>query len=170
MMVKPTQPVPELDVATLDGGRFRIAERRPQAFTMIVFYRGLHCPVCKTYLRELDRQLGEFTSRGVEVIAVSTDTEERAAKGAQDWELVRLPVGYGLGIDQARRWGLFISRGIRESEPAAFAEPGLFLVRPDGTLYAASVQTMPFARPRSSDVLAAVEFVTRNAYPPRGEA
>ncbi len=55
-------------------------------------------------------------------------------------------------------------------EPRRFNEPGLFLVRPDGTLYAASVQSMPFARPHFSDVLAAVEFVTKNDYPPRGEA
>ena len=43
-MIKPTQLVPELDIATLGGGRFRIAERQPKAFTMIVFYRGLHVP------------------------------------------------------------------------------------------------------------------------------
>jgi hypothetical protein len=29
---------------------------------------------------------------------------------------------------------------------------------------------MPFARPHFLDVLAAVEFVTKNDYPPRGEA
>ena len=51
-----------------------------------------------------------------------------------------------------------------------FAEPGLFLIRPDLTLYAASVQTMPFARPAFADVLNAVEFVTKNNYPARGEA
>jgi peroxiredoxin len=168
--IKPTHPVPELDLATLDGGRFRIPERRPKAFTMIVFYRGLHCPICKPYLRDLDRKLEEFENRGVDVIAVSTDTRERAARSKEEWEIGRLPIGYGLEIANAREWGLFISRGIKESEPAEFAEPGLFLVRPDGTLYAASVQSMPFARPHFSDVLAAVDFITKNDYPPRGEA
>ena len=170
MTIKPTHPVPELDLATLDGGRFRMLERRPKAFTMIVFYRGLHCPICKPYLRDLDRKLEEFESRGVDVIATSTDTRERAARSKEEWELGQLRVGYGLEIAKAREWGLFISRGIKESEPAEFAEPGLFLVRPDGTLYAASVQSMPFARPQFSDVLAAVDFITKNDYPPRGEA
>ena len=170
MTIKPTQPVPELDVATLDGERFRLSERSPKAFTMSVFYRGLHCPICKPYLRELDRALEAFESRGVDVIAVSTDTRERAARSKEEWEIGRLPIGYGLEIANAREWGLFISRGIKESEPAEFAEPGLFLVRPDGTLYAASVQSMPFARPHFSDVLAAVDFITKNDYPPRGEA
>jgi peroxiredoxin len=170
MTIKPTRPVPELDVATVDGERFRLSDRSPDAFTMIVFYRGLHCPICKPYLRGLDRKLEEFESRGVEVIAVSTDTKERAARSKEEWELGRLPIGYGLEISKAREWGLFISRGIKESEPAEFAEPGVFLVPPDGTLYAASVQSMPFARPHFSDVLAAVDFITKNAYPPRGEA
>ena len=170
MTIKPTHPVPELDLATLDGGRFRISERRPKAFTMIVFYRGLHCPICKPYLRDLDRKLEEFENCGVDVIAVSTDTRERAARSKEEWEIGRLPIAYGLEIAKAREWGLFISRGIKESEPAEFAEPGLFLVRPDGTLYAASVQSMPFARPHFSDVLAAVDFITKNDYPPRGEA
>ncbi len=170
MTIKPTQPVPELDVATLDGERFRLSERSPSAFTMIVFYRGLHCPICKPYLRELDRKLEEFDSRGVDVIAVSTDARERAARSREEWELGPLPIGYGLEIAGAREWGLFISRGIKEPEPAEFAEPGLFLVRPDGTLYAASVQSMPFARPHFSDVLAAIDFIIKNDYPPRGEA
>lgn len=170
MTIRPTQPVPELDVATLDGGRFRIAERRPQAFTMIVFYRGLHCPICKPYLRGLDSQIEEFEGRGVEVIAVSTDTHERASRSKEEWELGRLQIGCGLEIAKAREWGLFISHGIKEPEPAEFAEPGLFLVRPDGTLYAASVQSMPFARPHFSDVLAAMDFISKNDYPPRGEA
>jgi hypothetical protein len=54
-------------------------------------------------------------------------------------------------------------------EPALFSEPGLFLVRADGTLYFASVQTMPFARPRFVDVVAALDYVIANDYPARGE-
>ena len=54
-------------------------------------------------------------------------------------------------------------------EPALFSEPGLFLVRPDGILYFASVQTMPFARPHFSDILAALDFVIAKDYPARGE-
>src|SRR5262249_46115017 len=48
-------------------------------------------------------------------------------------------------------------------------EPGLFLVRPDRTLYFASVQTMPVARPHFTDILAALDFVTAKNYPACGE-
>lgn len=169
-MIRPGQKAPDLDVANLGGGRFRLADRQPETFTLLVFYRGLHCPVCRSYLRELDRLVPEFERRGVEVLALSTDPQERAAASHEQWELQWLTIGYGLEIDRARAWGLFVSSGIKETEPGHFAEPGLFLVRPDGTLYAAAVQSMPFARPHFSDVLAAVEFVTKNNYPPRGEA
>ena len=54
-------------------------------------------------------------------------------------------------------------------EPDLFLEPGLFMIRPDGTLYFASVQTMPFARPAFGDILKAVDFVIANDYPARGE-
>ena len=54
-------------------------------------------------------------------------------------------------------------------EPALFSEPGLFLVLPDRTLYFASVQTMPFARPHFTDILAALDYVIAKNYPARGE-
>ena len=54
-------------------------------------------------------------------------------------------------------------------EPALFSEPGLFLVRPDGTLYWSAVQTMPFSRPHLADLLAALDFIAERNYPARGE-
>lgn len=173
--LKPRQPVPALSVPTLDGTTWTLAEQQPQAFTLIVFYRGLHCPVCKMYLRDLDRQVAAFTERGVGVIALSSDSEERARQAQAEWGLQNVTVGYGLSIDTARAWGLYIStsRGktsLGIEEPALFSEPGLFLVRPDGTLYAAAVQTMPFARPHFAEVLQALDFVLANNYPARGEA
>jgi len=47
---------------------------------MLLFYRGLHCPVCKRHVRDLDRKLKEFEKRGVAVVAISTDTRERTSK------------------------------------------------------------------------------------------
>jgi len=79
-----------------------------------------------------------------------------------------------LDLAVARAWGLYISTGRGTTsagveEPALFSEPGLFLVRPDRTLYFTSVQTMPFARPHFSDILAALDFVIAKDYPARGE-
>ncbi len=170
----PRQPTPALEVPTLDGGIWRLADRAPDHFVMVVFYRGLHCPICSGYLKDLDRRLDDFAARGTEVIAISSDGEERARQSKEKWGLDTLTIGYGLDLAVARSWGLFVSssRGMTSAgveEPAQFPEPGLFLVRPDGTLYASSVQTMPFARPHFAEIAQALDFVIKNDYPARGE-
>lgn len=175
MHLMPRQPVPPLSVDTVAHGRWTLADSKPAHFTLVVVYRGLHCPICRPYLGELNRLAGEFSQRGVEVIALSSDDADRAAQAVRDWKLDAIRVGYGLTIDEARRWGLYISssRGTTSTgfeEPALFAEPGLFLIRPDGTLYFATVQTMPFARPHISGILPAIDYVLKNDYPARGEA
>ncbi len=165
----PRQPVPSLEVPTVNGGLWSLAGQTPENFTLIVFYRGLHCPICKPYLRDLNRRVGDFKERGVGAIAISCDGEDRARVSKEEWGLSPLVVGYDLPIDSARQWGLFLSSGISDKEPAQFCEPGLFVVRPDGTLYASVVNTMPFARPSFEEVQQGLDFVIPNKYPARGE-
>ena len=175
MALKPRQSVPALEVDTLDGGRWKLAEQKPRNFSMIVFYRGLHCPVCRKYTGELNGLIEEFNKRGVSTLVASTDTKERAEQAKTQWGLPNLTIGYGVSIDTARRWGLYIStsRGMTSAgieEPPLFAEPGLFLVKPDGTPYWGSVSTMPFARPHFNEILQGIDFAVSKNYPARGEA
>ena len=168
--VRPRQPAPELTVPLLRSGTYRLGEQTPDRFTMIVFFRGLHCPVCQAQLRELERRLDELDSRGIDVIAVSGETRERTTQLAQEWKLERLPLAYGLTEDQMRAWGLFVSRGIGDHEPALFNEPGLLLISPDHTVYYESILSMPVGRPRLDDLLGGIDYWTANDYPARGEA
>jgi len=170
----PRQAVPSLSVATLGGDTWDLQDHLGDNFTMVVFYRGLHCPICSRYLGDLDKKLSKFADLGTEVIAISSDGQERAEQSRVEWKLKNLTIGYGLDLDTARKWGLYIStsKGKTSSgleEPALFSEPGLFLVRNDGTLYFGSVQTMPFARAAFSEILGAIDFVIKNDYPARGE-
>ncbi len=174
-MLKTRQAAPEMSFPLVEGGSWTLSERKPENMSMVVAYRGVHCPMCRNYLKELNQQVGEFNKRGVEVVAVSSDGRERATAAKTDWELPNIPMAYGLGIDKARELGLYIStsRGktsIGIEEPAQFNEPGLFLIKPDGTLYAAYVQTMPFARPPLDQLLKAIDFINEKGYPARGEA
>jgi peroxiredoxin len=137
---------------------------------LVVFYRGLHCPVCRAQLSELNRRLDELESHGVTVIAISRDTRERAEQSAREWHLDRLTLGYGLSEEAARSFGLFISRGISEDEPARFSEPGLFLIRPDGSVYYETITTMPWGRPRLDDILGGLDYALAHDYPARREA
>jgi peroxiredoxin len=167
--VKPGQQAPGLVVDLVGGGSWNLAEQQPQAFTLIVFYRGHHCPVCRAQLSELNRRIDELEQRGISVVAVSGDTEELASQSKRDWHLDRLTIGYGLAVPTMRAWGLFVSVG-RSGEPEHFNEPGLFLVKPDGSVYYEAVTSMPWGRPHLDDVLSGVDYVLRSDYPARGEA
>jgi peroxiredoxin len=173
-MLMPRQPTPALNVPTLAHGNFDLAADAAEHFTLFVFYRGLHCPICAKYLLELNRLVPEFEKRGVKVIALSSDTQERAQKMAEKLGDSALRMGYDLPLAVARQWGLYIStsRGatsIGIDEPALFSEPAVYMVRPDCTLYYGAVQTMPFARPNFTDLLGAIDFAVAKNYPARGE-
>lgn len=169
MGLTPNQPAPELNLPLVSGGRFRLSEKRPASFTLAVFYRGLHCPICKGYLIELQERRGELAALGVASIAISCDAAERAERTKTDWGLDQLELAYGMPVSEGREWGLYVSNAISDKEPAEFLEPGLFLIRPDQTLYAASVQTMPFTRPNLSEIVGAVRFINDKGYPARGD-
>ncbi|NCP13230.1 MAG: redoxin domain-containing protein [Sphingomonadales bacterium] len=168
-MLKPDQPVPALDLPLTIGARYDLSKQHPEHFTMLVFYRGKHCPICRSYLEELGGKLEDFVAAGVNVAAVSMDNEDRAMVAHNDWKTGDVPLVYGLTEDQARAWGLYISQGRDDSgEPSMFSEPGLFLIRPDGRLYFASIQNAPFTRPPLDQLLEGISFVTEKGYPVRG--
>ncbi len=169
-MILPRKKVPQLELELINDTNWKISEQDPDNFTLLVFYRGLHCPICKKQLEELTKKLDDFVNLGVNVIAISCDTEEKAKKTSQQWNIPSLPVGYGITIDKAREWGLYISAAKDEKEPEHFSEPGLFLVKPDQTLYFSSIQSMPFARPHFDDILKAIDYILEKGYPARGES
>lgn len=173
-MLIPRQKTPDLSVPLLGGGEFDLTTDNADLGTIVCFYRGLHCPICATYLKELERLTPDFAERGVKTLAVSSDGHERTEQMAQKVGGDTLRYGYDLSLTNAREWGLYIStsRGktsIGIEEPALFSEPGLFLVNTDRTLYYMSIQTMPFVRPHFSELLGAIDFAIDKSYPARGE-
>jgi len=170
MSPKPRQPAPALDIELLEGGFWSLKDSKPANFTLIVAYRGFHCPICKTYLADLEAKLPEFARRGVEVIALSTDSRARAQKSKAEWGLGNLRLGYDLTIAMARSWGLYISHAIRDGEPPEFSEPGLFLVKPDGSLFFASTGSAPWGRPPLDQMLRGIDVALERKMPARGEA
>jgi peroxiredoxin len=170
----PRQSVPALDLPLIGGGRYTLGAAPGEQFDLLVFYRGLHCPLCAKYLLELERLGEEYARRGVAIVAISNDGEDRARQMADKVKAERVKFAYDLSLQDARKWGLYLSAGrgktsIGIEEPALFSEPGVFLVKPDGTLYYGAVQTMPFSRPPFQDLLLAIDFAIDKNYPARGE-
>lgn len=171
----PNQPVPPLRVKTVGGPCWRLCDQKPKHFTLVLFYRGLHCTFCKDVLQAYEAHYDEFRKLGVRVLAVSTDDRARAERAVADWKLDELTVCWGLTRDQAEAWGLYITDGSGEAteagaEPSWFIEPALFFVKPDGRLFASHVQSMPVAQPRMEDVLAGIRYAIENGVLPTGGA
>ena len=168
-MIKPRTETPDLSINLLNDTTWTLSEQKPENFTLVVVYRGKHCPVCKKYLETIQDHLGDFKDKGVNVVAISSDSKAKAEASYKEWDIKDVPLGYEFPIEEARSWGLFISKGIK-NEPEEFVEPAIFLIRPDRTLYASSIQTMPFARPEIVELIKSIDFVNNKDYPARGEA
>lgn len=166
-LIMPESKMPTLDFPLLEGGEFSF-DAAPDHFQILVVYRGLHCPKCKTQLQEFRDKLADIRADGMDVVAVSMDDEERAQKAVEEWELDDLPMGYSLSLLTAKALGLFISNSISDKEPKLFTEPGLFVIRPDETLYAQIIQNTPFGRPDLDDLLGGLNYAIKNDYPTRG--
>lgn len=162
---------PLLTVKALGGGEIILGS--PQDgfdWQLVMVYRGKHCPICTRYLEGLNGQLDQLNSIGVDVVAVSADSEDKAR--AQTGVIApRYRVGYGLSVEQMKALGLYISspRSPEETDHP-FAEPGLFVINDQGTLQVTDISNAPFARPSLASLAMGLEFIRKpeNNYPIRG--
>ena len=157
---------PSLSWPTVGGGALNVASM--PGWRLLAVYRGKHCPLCKKYFKTLDGMLDEFKAAGVAVAAVSADPKEKAEADVAEhgW---RMPVGYGLSIEDMRTLGLYISapRSPQETD-RPFAEPGLYLVNPQGNVQIVDVSNAPFSRPDLQMILYGAKVVIEKSYPVRG--
>lgn len=174
MTLIPTHQVPDLGLPLVGGGTtddLKLGTGDGGRFSMVVFYRGLHCPICRKQLAEIDKRIEDLKAAGIgRVVAVSMEASERSSQVVDQWHLASLPVAYGLGEEAARSWGLNLSHAIKDGEPDLFNEPGIFILDEDGTLFWSSTATMPFGRPSLDDVIAGVKYAQEHDYPARGAA
>ncbi|HEY1157647.1 MAG TPA: redoxin domain-containing protein [Arthrobacter sp.] len=174
MTLIPTQTAPDLDLPLVGGGTtndLKLGTGDGGRFSLVVFFRGLHCPICRKQLGEIDKRLEDLKSAGIgQVVAVSMETLERSTQIVDKWHVGHLPVAYGLGEEAARTWGLNLSHAIKDGEPDLFNEPGIFILDEDGALFWSSTATMPFGRPSLDDVMAGVRYAQEHDYPARGAA
>ncbi len=166
--ITPTERLPEIDVPLVGGGRWTLSRNAPGFMLMIDVYRGLHCPRCRTHLEALNAARDKFAALGVDLLAVSTDPADRAEQARAEWDMDGVPLAYDLPLETARRLGCYVSQSIRDTETEMFAEPGVFFVRADLTLYGAVLNTFPFARPGIDDLYEVFSVVKERDYPPRG--
>jgi len=151
----------------LGGGELSIGGAR-ENWTLLVVYRGKHCPRCKKYLNILNDMSNQWVEAGFDIAVVSADPEEKARADQDEFGWV-FDLGYGLQEEQMAALGLYVTEPLSPSETdRRFAEPGTFVVRPDGRVLLISISNGPSARPELTELLDGMIFTKDNDRPPRG--
>lgn len=162
---------PDITVPKHGGGIVKLGQPQNDLnWQMVVIYRGKHCPMCTNYLKELEGLKEKYSQAGVDILAVSADSKERAH---EQINLINptYPVGYDLNIAQMHKLGLYISNPRAEAESdRPFAEPGVFIINEEGRVQIIDISNAPFARPDFNTLLGGINFVRNpdNNYPIRG--
>lgn len=103
------------------------------------------CPHCKAQLTELETLCESFVAAGVQPIAASADTSDRANVTRLELGLEKVELGYEMPIETARDLGVFISFGINDREMPLFCEPASFLISSKNRIQAAWVASNALA-------------------------
>lgn len=163
---------PEIKVKTLSGEEITLGiPKNGATWQMVVVYRGKHCPLCTKYLAKIAEMKDSFLQAGVDIVAVSADTEEKAKAQALDKLGLTFDVAYDLSIEQMQELGVYISnpRSPQETD-RPFAEPAIFVVNEDFNLHVVDLSNNPFVRPELDALLSGLNWIRNpeNNYPIRG--
>ena len=169
------QSFPTINVTTREGATAQLGKPRRDTGTdwqMVVVYRGRHCPLCTKYLNQLATFKDELQNIGVDIIAVSADSQAQLEEHMTQLEL-NYPIAYGLTEQQMKDLGVYISlpRSAQETDHN-FAEPGLFVVNNEGNLHVVDMSNNPFVRPELASLVSGLRWIRdpANHYPIRGTA
>jgi peroxiredoxin len=134
--------------------------------TLLHFYRGRFCSVCREHLTDIAQHRQDFAARDITLMCVSADKPEDAVQSAAESGLSVESMAGGLRSPDMGAWGLFISEG-GGNRPLIYCEPATFLIR-HGHVYWASVQSLPWGSPRSADLLMGIDFMASRDFALRG--
>ncbi len=162
----PGQPFTPVTFRQLDGGEFTFGA--PGAWQALFVIRGQHCPICKSYLGEIEERRSAFAELGVSVAAVSADSEAQTRITAEAAK-PGFPLLYGMEEATMNALGLYVSepRSAQETDHC-FPEPALLVVNPEGALHLVDVANAPFLRPDLDRLMRGLSFVIEKNYPIRG--
>jgi len=152
--------LPEIVLAGLGDERIDLSEiKTPGNWKLIIFYRGIHCPLCIKYLKQLETLQEAFTSSNVEILAVSGDSQEKAARMAQQHSFT-FPLAFDFSVEQMFQLGLYASdpTSLKETD-RPFCEPGMFILNAEANLQIIDISNAPFARPDIETMKGALNYI-----------
>lgn len=162
----PGQTMEPLTFNSLDGTTHTFGA--PGGWQALFVFRGQHCPICKSYLSDIEHHRKALDQLGVSVAAVSADSEAQSRLTAAA-ATISFPLLYGMDEATMQRLGLYISepRSAQETDHR-FPEPALFVVNAQGRLHLVDIANAPFLRPDLKRLVGGLGFIIEKAYPIRG--
>jgi peroxiredoxin len=159
----------QMSFPKLGGGELSVGGVK-ENWTLLVVYRGKHCSRCKKYLGILNDMRAQWHDAGFDVAVVSADPMEKAEADQAEFGW-NFDLGYDLSEEQMATLGVYVSDPLSPSETdRRFAEPGTFVIRPDGSIVLVAISNGPSARPDLAELLDGMIFTKDNDRPPRGTA
>lgn len=167
--IKPADNFPDIEFSLVGGGTRKLQDWANR-WVMLIVYRGYHCPRCKSYVAKLQSLAPAYAERGVELLLASTDPENIAQRTIEEngWTL---PVAHSLTEANSRLLSLYVTDHDADYELSGrYAEPGLFLVNPEGRIQSMERSNSPSIRPDLEVVLDGIIGTQERNLPIRGLA
>ena len=158
--------IPDIYFSLINGISIRLSEETSN-WTLLIVYRGLHCPICKDYAAKFENKLPKLKDFNTQLTLISADPKDKATEFAEELNL-KSKIGYGLTIDQMRKLGLYLSEPRPNEVDYIFPEPGLFLINPKDKIHIIETSNAPFVRPDIDLILRGINHIQENNYPIRG--
>lgn len=159
-----------MEFPVLAGGSWALREDSSARLHLISFFRGAFCGFCTRFMQQLNGLSAEFAELGIELAGVSVDPKDIAKAWAEGNGIDKISVGYGLAREQIEACGLFASHFSRDGKELYFAEPALWLVKPDGELYLTIQSSVSCGRPDLESLLVGLKLLADQGFPTRGNA
>lgn len=81
------QSVPNVDLTTVKGRSYDLAEAISEQPTLLIFYRGGWCPFCNMHLAELQSIQNDLKELGYQILAISMDRPDRLRESLDEHDL-----------------------------------------------------------------------------------
>jgi len=152
---------------TVDGGQMTVGGHKDN-WTLLVVYRGKHCPRCKKYLNILNEMRSDWADAGFDIAVVSADSQEKAQADQAEFGW-GFDLGYDLSEVQMATLGVYVTEPMSPEETdRRFAEPGIFVLRADGSQIVVAISNGPAVRPELAELLDGMIFNKTKDRPHRG--
>lgn len=152
--LQPGDEAPDLTLPTMDGSQFTLSDHWNRGATVLAFYRGDFCPVCNMYLHSLQERVSQFHQVGAQIVAISVDQPDLAQHTVERHQLA-----FPVLSDPERR--AVHAYDVVYNEREGHAEPAIFVINSDGTIFYESIVSGPLGRPAPDDLLRIVHMANR---------